>query len=365
MGPGRDHASITRPAQRQRQLRASRRARPGRRQLALRCLAVGAAAAAAALPTATAASASSGPQYWVAPTGTTGAQNTSLRDSRRFKDPVGGHRRADDAKHRWRAGHRDLPGHLHRAGHDHWQHGARPGPPVRAAAARSPSSFPRRSAATRVSGCPAPTARPRTQRRASQAPQSVIEICSAQAGRGQHLRHGRRRSTRSRSRATGRTAFCYDSLYGILVEGGAALSLSHSSVSQIGAVPAERLPGRRRRRGRLSPTGQIGHASSAATRRDLPEERHHDRRTQVVPRNLKPSRSPATGRRRPDRAERHPVLVRCHRLGHRQRDQRQQLHRHRRRVLDRHPGWSAAAAQPAASATVLAAGQVAPSTATR
>jgi hypothetical protein len=56
------------------------------------------------------------------------------------------------------------------------------------------------------------------------------------------------------------TSVCYDSLYGILVGGGASLLLSRSTIEQIGAYPLNGCQGGVGVDVGLAPTGQIGHA---------------------------------------------------------------------------------------------------------
>ena len=63
----------------------------------------------------------------------------------------------------------------------------------------------------------------------------------------------------SPSKATGRTRVCYDSLYGILVEGGASLSLADSIVEQIGAYPLNGCQGGVGVEAGFAPTHQVGH----------------------------------------------------------------------------------------------------------
>jgi hypothetical protein len=69
------------------------------------------------------------------------------------------------------------------------------------------------------------------------APQSVIEVCGARAG-GANT-NGRVSVDISRVTLQGNwpSSVCYGSLYGVLIEGGATVSLSDSVVDQIGAYP--------------------------------------------------------------------------------------------------------------------------------
>lgn len=94
----------------------------------------------------------------------------------------------------------------------------------------------------------------------TQVPQSVVEICAAKPGGG---------NTKGVSVAVSHvtiegdwpSSVCYDSLYGVLVEGGANLSLTSSVVQQAGAYPLNGCQGGVGIQAGLSVTGQIGHAS--------------------------------------------------------------------------------------------------------
>jgi hypothetical protein len=237
------------------------RLQPGRRQLALRCLAVGVAAAAAALPAtaAIAASASTGPQYWVAPTGTTGAQNTSCATAgySTIQSAVTAAQTTPST-----AGVPVIeicPGTyseqvtitgsmvLTRA-------------PVRARRGPVTIELPASVGDNQGSGLSTTNCQAKDAAADVAAPQSVVEICAAKAGGGNtsgiHV---------SISQVTVQgnwpNSVCYDSLYGILVEGGASLSLSDSVVSQIGAFPLNGCQGGVGVEAGFAPTGQVGHAT--------------------------------------------------------------------------------------------------------
>jgi hypothetical protein len=87
-----------------------------------------------------------------------------------------------------------------------------------------------------------------------------VEICGATAGgantKGVHV-------SISQVTVVGSwpTTVCYDSLYGVLVGGGASLSLTGSVVSQIGAFPLNGCQGGVGVQAGFAPTGQIGHAT--------------------------------------------------------------------------------------------------------
>ena len=68
------------------------------------------------------------------------------------------------------------------------------------------------------------------------APQSVIEVCAARPGGANTVGTGVAINDIT-VQGSWPTTVCYDDLYGILVEGGAALSLTNSTVEQIGAYP--------------------------------------------------------------------------------------------------------------------------------
>jgi hypothetical protein len=92
-----------------------------------------------------------------------------------------------------------------------------------------------------------------------QIPQSVIEICSA--GLGGTNTTGVGVSVNDITvEGNWPTSVCYDSLYGILVGGGASLSLTNSTVEQIGAYPLNGCQGGVGVQVGLSPTDQIDRA---------------------------------------------------------------------------------------------------------
>jgi hypothetical protein len=90
-----------------------------------------------------------------------------------------------------------------------------------------------------------------------QIPQSVIEICSAGPGGANTTGVGVAVNDIT-VQGNWPTTVCYDSLYGILVGGGAALSLTNSTVEQIGAYPLNGCQGGVGVQVGLSPTNQIG-----------------------------------------------------------------------------------------------------------
>jgi len=92
------------------------------------------------------------------------------------------------------------------------------------------------------------------------APQSVIEICSARPG-GANANGVGVSINDITVEGNWPATTCYDSLYGILVGGGAALSLTSSTVEQIGAYPLNGCQGGVGVQVGLAPTDQIGLAS--------------------------------------------------------------------------------------------------------
>ena len=93
-----------------------------------------------------------------------------------------------------------------------------------------------------------------------QIPQSVIEICSARPGGANAIGVGVSINDIT-VEGNWPSTVCYDSLYGILVGGGAALSLTNSTVEQVGAYPLNGCQGGVGVQVGLSPTDQIGLAS--------------------------------------------------------------------------------------------------------
>ncbi len=94
----------------------------------------------------------------------------------------------------------------------------------------------------------------------AEVPQSVIEICAAATG-GVNTKG----VSVSISDVTVQgnwpdNSFCYDSLYDVLVEGGATLSLTDSAVTQAGDYPLNGCQGGVGVQVGFSPTGQVGHA---------------------------------------------------------------------------------------------------------
>ena len=90
-----------------------------------------------------------------------------------------------------------------------------------------------------------------------QIPQSVIEICSARPGGANAIGVGVSIHDIT-VEGNWPTTVCYDSLYGILVGGGAALSLTNSTVAQIGAYPLNGCQGGVGVEVGFAPTDQIG-----------------------------------------------------------------------------------------------------------
>ena len=93
-----------------------------------------------------------------------------------------------------------------------------------------------------------------------QIPQAVIEICSARPG-GTNTAGVGVSINDITVQGNWPTTVCYDSLYGILVGGGAALSLTNSTVEQIGAYPLNGCQGGVGVQVGFAPTDQIGLAS--------------------------------------------------------------------------------------------------------
>jgi hypothetical protein len=93
-----------------------------------------------------------------------------------------------------------------------------------------------------------------------QVPQSVIEICSARPGGANTFGVGVAINNIT-IEGNWPATVCYDSLYGILVGGGAALSLTGSTVEQIGAYPLNGCQGGVGVQVGSAPTDQIGLAS--------------------------------------------------------------------------------------------------------
>ena len=92
----------------------------------------------------------------------------------------------------------------------------------------------------------------------TQLPQSVIEICAAATG-GINTRGVSVSISHVTVQGNWPTTVCYDSLYGILVEGGARLSLADSIVEQIGAYPLNGCQGGVGVEAGSARTHQVGH----------------------------------------------------------------------------------------------------------
>jgi hypothetical protein len=91
-------------------------------------------------------------------------------------------------------------------------------------------------------------------------PQSVIEVCAAGPG-GTNTYGVSVTISDVTVEGSWPTSVCYDSLYGILVGGGARLSLTGSTVEQIGAYPLNGCQGGVGVEVGFDPTSQVGHAS--------------------------------------------------------------------------------------------------------
>ncbi len=181
---------------------------------------------------------------------------------------------------------------------------------------------------------------------ASQLPQSVIEICAATTG-GINTKGVSVSFSHVTVQGNWPTTVCNDSLYGILVEGGASLSLADSIVEQIGAYPLNGCQGGVGVEAGFAPTHQVGHLTM------------HGDTVQTYQKNGITADGPGStgldqrGHRVggwPDlghRAKRHPDLARCYRECRRQHDHGQQLHRERGGYPP--PGsWCLAVAAPSA-----------------
>jgi hypothetical protein len=96
----------------------------------------------------------------------------------------------------------------------------------------------------------------------TQLPQSVIEICAAATG-GVNTTGVSVSISHVTVQGNWPTSVCYDSLYGVLVGGGASLSLSDSIVEQIGAYPLNGCQGGVGVEAGFSPTRQVGHVTMA------------------------------------------------------------------------------------------------------
>jgi acyl-coenzyme A thioesterase PaaI-like protein len=93
----------------------------------------------------------------------------------------------------------------------------------------------------------------------TEVPQSVIEICAANAS-GANTRGVAVSISHVTIEGEWPNSVCDDSLYDVLVEGGASLSLADSVVTQAGAYPLNGCQGGVGVEAGFSPTGQIGHA---------------------------------------------------------------------------------------------------------
>ncbi len=94
----------------------------------------------------------------------------------------------------------------------------------------------------------------------TQVPQSVIEICAANAS-GANTKGVSVSISHVTIEGNWPSSVCYSSLYDVLVEGGANLALADSVVTQAGAYPLNGCQGGVGVEAGFSPTGQIGHAT--------------------------------------------------------------------------------------------------------
>ncbi len=231
---------------------------PGRVRRALCCLAVGLAAAAVVLPATAASAAAAGPKYWVAPTGTADGQDTSCGTAG-YSTIQSAVSAAESASAAGLPVIEICPGSyseqvtitasmdLTRA-------------PVRARRGPVTIELPASVGDDQGTGLSTTNCQAKDAATSTQVPQSVVEICAAKAGgvntSGVHV---------SISQVTVQgnwpNSVCYDSLYGILVEGGASLSLTDSVVAQIGAFPLNGCQGGVGVQAGFAPTGQVGHAT--------------------------------------------------------------------------------------------------------
>lgn len=92
------------------------------------------------------------------------------------------------------------------------------------------------------------------------APQSVIEICGAATSGGNTKGKVSVSINDVTVQGNWPNSVCYDSLYGVLIGGGATVSLSDSVVQQIGAYPLNGCQGGVGVQAGYAPTGQVGHA---------------------------------------------------------------------------------------------------------
>jgi hypothetical protein len=95
---------------------------------------------------------------------------------------------------------------------------------------------------------------------AGQIPQSVIEICAAATG-GINTKGVSVSISHVTVQGDWATTVCNDSLYDVLVEGGASLSLADSVVERAGAYPLNGCQGGVGVEAGFSPTRQVGHAT--------------------------------------------------------------------------------------------------------
>jgi hypothetical protein len=94
----------------------------------------------------------------------------------------------------------------------------------------------------------------------TQVPQSVIEICGANSA-GANTKSVHVAISHVTVEGNWPSSVCYDSLYDVLVLGGASLSLADSVVTQAGAFPLNGCQGGVGVEAGFAPTGQIGHAT--------------------------------------------------------------------------------------------------------
>jgi hypothetical protein len=114
--------------------------------------------------------------------------------------------------------------------------------------------------ASQTTGLSATTCQDGDAATGTQVPQSVVEICAANSA-GANTKGVTVSISHITIEGNWPGSVCYDSLYDVLVEGGASLVLTDSVVTQAGAYPLNGCQGGVGVEAGFSPTGQIGHAT--------------------------------------------------------------------------------------------------------
>jgi hypothetical protein len=222
----------------------------------LRALLIAIMAAAAVAVPVSAAQAAPTPAFWVTPSGTHSCPRSQYTT---ISEAVSAAEDYDSSHHRGPAPVIDICPGTYSEQVTVTQSMVLTRAPVRPSLGRVTIELPASVGASQTTGLSATTCQLKDAAEQVQTPQSVIEICAANSA-GANTTGTTVTASDLTIEGSWPGSACYDSLYDVLVEGGATLSLADSTVEKAGAIsPLSGCQGGLGIQAGNSTTGQIGH----------------------------------------------------------------------------------------------------------